>query len=346
MLLSAPRSLLGLLSVTLSLANYALAAATPGPTFAGCVLATSLTTNAGSSGGQAGGYYSSLALCNSHCAQTGYQFAYYITGTIGTATNCYCHHVGYDVSSVNYAVPNGGILGSDTACLPLLQAAKYDVSTTFVFQNCVGTLTGVTVNLLTGQLLGGSLVADPHACFVQCANSAQAYFIPFVPTGAGLLPTYGCVCNPSGQGQALLCGATTFYRYAHMPGASGQARRRQLEARYNQNNKMKRKSFCPGRMKACVIPEAEDSWECIDAETDLESCGGCVHSEYGAQPSPNGTFPASGIDCTTLPGVRLGGATCTNGECQIFSCKRKWTLKNGRCVRQPEREAPGLVINP
>ncbi|WVF69187.1 hypothetical protein IAT40_003962 [Kwoniella sp. CBS 6097] len=339
-----PKSFVAFISLSLSFATYALAAATPGPTFAGCVLATSLTVNAGTSGGQGGAYFNTLAKCNANCLNTGYQFAYYITGTLGTAINCYCHHVGYDVSPINYVVPNGGILGSDTACLPLLQAAKYDVSTTFVFQNCVGTLTGITVNLLTGQLLGGSLEADPHACFVRCAGSTQAYFIPFIPTGAGLLPSYGCVCNPSGTGQALLCGATTFYRYAHMAGASGQARRRQLEARYQQNNKMKRKSICPGRMKACAIPEAEDSWECIDPTTDLESCGGCGHSEYGQQPSLNGTLPESGIDCTTLPGVRMGGATCTNGQCQIFSCKRNWTLKNGRCVR--ERDVPGLVINP
>ncbi|WVQ96698.1 hypothetical protein IAU59_003804 [Kwoniella sp. CBS 9459] len=333
------------LSFSLSFGTYATAVATSAATFAGCVLATSVTTAAGTSGGQAGGYYATLALCNAHCLQTGYQFAYFITGTFGTTTNCYCHHVGYDVSSVNYAVPNGGILGSDTACLPLLQAAKYDVSTTFVFQSCVGTLTGVTVNLLTGQLLGGSLVADPHACFVQCANSAQAYFIPFVPTGAGLLPTYGCVCNPSGTSQALLCGATTFYRYAHMAGASGQARRRQLEARFRENNKMKRKSFCPKRMKACVIPEAEDSWECVDPMSDIESCGGCVHSEYGQQPSSNGSLPESGVDCTTLPGVRMGRATCTNGKCQIFSCMRNWSLRDERCVREREALVPGLVVS-
>ncbi|WVF70186.1 hypothetical protein IAT40_004974 [Kwoniella sp. CBS 6097] len=291
-------------------------------TFVGCVLATELPLFASQPQRVA-----TNALCNTRCFANQYTYSYFIAGTLA-GSNCYCDNEGSYLAASAYVLPVGGILGSDTACIPALQATATDLRTTFTFQNCVGTLTGVTVNLVTGEILGGALVDSPGACFQRCRNDLNAYVIPIVPSVTSVLPSYGCVCNPSGVGSGILCGVGQFYRFNHAPSASGQARRRLQEAMKAETGR--RKSFCPGQMEACNVPGVSDSWECVDSSSDLESCGGCTHGDYTEQ-GFNST--STGVDCTAIPGVRMGGSTCTNGKCEIFSCKRKWTLRDGRCVR-------------
>ncbi|WVR04311.1 hypothetical protein IAU60_001311 [Kwoniella sp. DSM 27419] len=308
-----------------ALLSYAQAA----QTFVGCVSSTLLATTA-----DASSIATNKAACDSRCAGLGYQYSYFqssgLVGAIITTPNCYCDAGNSYVAATTYVVPAGGVVtGGDTNCIPDLQAQATDLSTTFVFQNCVGTLTGVTVNLVSGTILGGSIVDSPHACFQQCRGNLQAYFIPIVPTLTSALPSYGCVCTPSGVGQSITCGVGQFYRYSHAASASGQARRRLQEAM--QAETVRRKSFCPGSMVSCNVPGVADSWECVDPTSDLESCGGCVYGDYTAQ-GHNTT--ATGQDCTQLPGVRMGGSTCTAGKCEIFSCKKGWTLRDGACVRK------------
>ncbi|OCF37750.1 hypothetical protein I317_04046 [Kwoniella heveanensis CBS 569] len=309
------------LLVLLSALSYVRAAASN--VFVGCVLATELPLFAVQPQRLLNG-----GLCNQRCYANGYTYSYFISGLVAGGSNCYCDNEGSYLAASAYVLPAGGVLGSDTGCLPILQATATDLRTTFTFSNCVGTLTGVTVNLVDGTILGGALVDSPGACFDRCKGNLAAYFIPIVPSVTSILPSYGCVCDPSGEGSGLLCGVGAFYKYNHDASASGQARRRLQEAM--NVDTPRRKSFCPGQMEACNVPGVSDAWECVDSTSDLESCGGCTHGDYTEQ-GFNST--STGIDCTAIPGVRLGGSTCTNGRCEIFSCKRKWTLIDGQCVR-------------
>lgn len=63
-----------------------------------------------------------------------------------------------------------------------------------------------------------------------------------------------------------------------------------------------------------VLPS--DGFECIDAKTDLESCGGC-------------TFSGEGQDCGSIPGVE--GVSCQSGHCVIRKPTRRSFLFKRIC---------------
>ena len=70
-------------------------------------------------------------------------------------------------------------------------------------------------------------------------------------------------------------------------------------------------AFCPSGLKACRVPStsarhAELAIECIDPQSDLRACGGCV-----APGSP-------GVDCTDLEGAVH--TACNEGKCSICEC--------------------------
>ncbi|KAL8279943.1 hypothetical protein RQP46_007793 [Phenoliferia psychrophenolica] len=69
---------------------------------------------------------------------------------------------------------------------------------------------------------------------------------------------------------------------------------------------------CPAGFTACAFGTGlSQGFECIDAENDLEQCGGCVSPD--AAPGQ-----AVGEDCTTIPGVE--GVSCSSGACVIETC--------------------------
>ncbi|WWC87274.1 uncharacterized protein L201_002162 [Kwoniella dendrophila CBS 6074] len=303
-------------------------------TFVGCVLTTEVMIT-----GTNGGYVTSQNACNNRCLNGGYQYSYYTGGQVPTVNNCYCDHLNSYVAASAYAAGS-----SASACIASgLQAVATDLSTTFGFNGCVGTIVGVTVNLQQGTILGGYLVSEPQTCFQRCRGNLIAYVIPIVPSVTAIAPSYGCVCDPSGQVTTGLCGVGQFYGFIHSASASaaGQARKRQEKVLKAQDER-RRKSFCPKNMKACIIPGVDNSWECIDPDSELESCGGCKYGEYTSTGELNRT--ATGIDCSSHPGAALGGATCINGKCDIQLCKRKWKLMSGGCVRGKETTAQVLAI--
>ena len=53
----------------------------------------------------------------------------------------------------------------------------------------------------------------------------------------------------------------------------------------------------------CPIPGLEHSVECIDTQSNIESCGGCTN--------------AGGVDCTAIKGI--GAVACRTGSC-VISC--------------------------
>jgi hypothetical protein len=83
--------------------------------------------------------------------------------------------------------------------------------------------------------------------------------------------------------------------------------------------------LCPGNFVPCTVgqggyevsvcriatraPSLKSRLECVDIQTDIESCGGCI----GEPDAGNGR--SSGIVCTTWPQVE--SVSCVDGECVI-----------------------------
>ncbi|GAA5905424.1 hypothetical protein JCM5296_003713 [Sporobolomyces johnsonii] len=66
----------------------------------------------------------------------------------------------------------------------------------------------------------------------------------------------------------------------------------------------KRNVVCPASKTACPLSNGRLGYECVDTESNLEQCGGCVSE--------------GGIDCSALPGV--DSVSCISGICQIHEC--------------------------
>lgn len=76
--------------------------------------------------------------------------------------------------------------------------------------------------------------------------------------------------------------------------------------------------LCPGALAACPIEGAADSdYECLDTQSDLQSCGGCASLGQGK-------------DCTLINGAKWMG--CVKGQCEIYSCAKGFKLVDGACV--------------
>ncbi|KAG5729991.1 Protein priA [Termitomyces sp. T112] len=71
---------------------------------------------------------------------------------------------------------------------------------------------------------------------------------------------------------------------------------------------------CPSGYTPCGIPaRGANSWECLNIQTELESCGGCVLSLSG-----NVSDIPEGADCTAMPGV--ADVSCVGGRCLVHRC--------------------------
>ncbi|KAM0751659.1 hypothetical protein T439DRAFT_355565 [Meredithblackwellia eburnea MCA 4105] len=70
--------------------------------------------------------------------------------------------------------------------------------------------------------------------------------------------------------------------------------------------------LCPGGATACPIFPRMGSYECIDTQSELESCGGCASK-------------GEGEDCTQIKGAQ--GVTCQSGRCIIFTCQQGYKLE-------------------
>ncbi|KAL8280538.1 hypothetical protein RQP46_007186 [Phenoliferia psychrophenolica] len=70
--------------------------------------------------------------------------------------------------------------------------------------------------------------------------------------------------------------------------------------------------LCPGSATACPIFPRMGSYECIDTDSELESCGGCASKSEGE-------------DCTAIKGAQ--GVTCEAGRCTVFTCQTGYLMK-------------------
>ncbi|WVW86702.1 hypothetical protein I302_108756 [Kwoniella bestiolae CBS 10118] len=89
--------------------------------------------------------------------------------------------------------------------------------------------------------------------------------------------------------------------------------------------------WCPNGMTACQLEQNPASYECIDTESDLESCGGCLYGDYDPRGRTN-TTSSVGTDCSTIEGVLMGHSSCVRGDCQS-DCMEGFKNEGDRCVQ-------------
>ncbi|KAJ7911588.1 hypothetical protein B0H13DRAFT_570305 [Mycena leptocephala] len=122
-------------------------------------------------------------------------------------------------------------------------------------------------------------------CFFTCKDGYSAY-------PAGAYPTQ-CVCSHPYTECNGKCG--TF----HGCPSTYYAKRDLMSAQK-----------CHKGFTACGVPgRGGNSWECIDTQTDLESCGGCPYSDFAME---------TGKDCSAIRGV--SDVSCIRGECVVHKC--------------------------
>lgn len=80
---------------------------------------------------------------------------------------------------------------------------------------------------------------------------------------------------------------------------------------------------CPLGYDRCALPTG--GFDCIDVNSDLESCGGCPSYD-----DDDDSENARGVDCSVLPGV--ASVACVQGECRVESCLRKHRLVHNACL--------------
>ncbi|KAF9467646.1 hypothetical protein BDZ94DRAFT_1155707 [Collybia nuda] len=68
---------------------------------------------------------------------------------------------------------------------------------------------------------------------------------------------------------------------------------------------------CQQGLTACgVLGRNAKSWECVNTQDDLESCGGCIIPLHLGQ--------EEGVDCTAIPGI--SDVSCVRGRCDVHRC--------------------------
>ncbi|KAG8910582.1 hypothetical protein FRC01_006249 [Tulasnella sp. 417] len=105
----------------------------------------------------------------------------------------------------------------------------------------------------------------------------------------------------------------------------------------------KRGLQCTRGFESCPHYSGRGGVECVDTQSDPESCGGCV--------SVDGK--GSGTDCTALEGVSV--TRCAKGSCVIDACKKGYakSLDGSSCVptttlnsQSAKRAIRGRVFEP
>jgi len=262
--------------------------------------------------------------CADACQTANRPFAYYfelplsLSTVLGTAS-CVCSNREPALSALVgattavSAAAGAGICGQ-------LNAQAIRVTTNFNLRACAAADAFTSTSPGTTTTAGS--VGD---CLTRCSASVYA----IVNTLAG---TCTCASNAQLNNNAVLGACATagnnnaIYLNTGAAQPSGGLRKRSFE-------RQKTLGLCPTGLQACLVGDDSavgvDAFECLDTRAELESCGGCTNGYADITTGANSV----GVDCSSLPGVALGGATCTLGKCEIFACKKGHNFVNGRCLR-------------
>ncbi|WWC61300.1 uncharacterized protein I303_103881 [Kwoniella dejecticola CBS 10117] len=168
-------------------------------------------------------------------------------------------------------------------------------------------------------------VASFAQCFEECVTSDQSLaYTQYVGE------TVQCICTNSYPpiDLPLQCAQETPFLYYRNVQPSSFVKR-QLRSRLARDDQMVL-GHCPKGLTACNTAQDGLHYECIDIDSEIESCGACLYGEYGVENIKD--QENKGVDCTTLPGVLLGGVTCNAGRCVASLCDDAHRLELGTCL--------------
>ncbi|RSH94499.1 hypothetical protein EHS25_004302 [Saitozyma podzolica] len=232
--------------------------------------------------------------CAAACqaATPAYQYAFTLQAT-ATSLDCYCGN--------SEMAPTSAVGGVEASCLAAGEYAQYITSVKYAFQDCAD-----------GGYMSTYDSADLASCFVACGTVTPILY-------HNERSSFNCFCGFEIGDSYSDCSNTGYAYNSVSASASGNAQRRR---RFDvlPKNRLAARSLCPDGLSACRVAPGRDAYECIDTQTELESCGGCLLGEVipeqrrtsSAQHRFNTT--TSGVDCNTLEGY----LTCANGACVAF----------------------------
>lgn len=121
------------------------------------------------------------------------------------------------------------------------------------------------------------------------------------------MPT-NCQCGFECTNGYVKCGASSCINPATQSCVSGSPVSRKAARRAM--------GLCPLGQTRCSVGLREGH-ECIDTQTNLESCGACLSE--------------GGVDCSRLMGAALDVA-CVAGRCRSSACFKGYELMDGACI--------------
>ncbi|WVW84556.1 hypothetical protein I302_106590 [Kwoniella bestiolae CBS 10118] len=244
--------------------------------------------------------------CSTYCGYDGYAYSAFQQNTL----QCYCSN---DYPRQYYMGS-----GTDTACDDTSALNVRVTQTSFQSLGCKDTV------VYDPDGFQDFLVLNPKDCFRNCNGAYQATYVGNPQNGY-----YTCHCQSNELemiGNDVTCSGTSYFVFFHSRDAqaSGLTRRRARDMRELQARRRRQEvEYCPHGLTACNVAHS-GSYECLDTDTELESCGGCLFGQYGNATS------VIGQDCTTM-GAALGASTCLDGQCVASACKKGLKLVDGRC---------------
>nr|XP_019002407.1 uncharacterized protein I203_04888 [Kwoniella mangroviensis CBS 8507]OCF65868.1 hypothetical protein I203_04888 [Kwoniella mangroviensis CBS 8507] len=253
--------------------------------------------------------------CN--CQEVGYDYSWTWGqyGGVGIYESCYC---------TNTRPGFRYLLNSYDYCSPELNHES-DASVVAVATRVNGWSSGPCVHPDSPiSTFNPFEVSDIFQCVSQCQIQGRPYAV-LIPHRRSITATCACFENsdvwlvePSAG-----CGWENWNTFSYISHPSAFVKHQQAKHRLTN-----RDGLCPVDSTACLLAGSESSYECLDTDSELESCGGCIHSSIIAL----GDTPAGGVDCTSLPGAAPDGVTCLEGRCIVYDCDEGYELENGECV--------------
>lgn len=140
-----------------------------------------------------------------------------------------------------------------------------------------------------------TFMVSRYTVWIEGAMTACTY-----PTAGTFVPLSCTTCAFQCNAPLVACGTSCIDPSLQTCNSGVPARKRNTLAQ------------CQTGLTACQL---RYGWECVDTQTDLESCGGC---------------PSQETDCSALSGA--WDVQCVAGQCVIHTCAEGLSLVNNECV--------------